>query len=129
MLLSRRQLQRQQGCPRRGILPGLYASAALLKSSTALLPAIALRPPGKNVLGKNSADAMRYGLLCGSAMMVDGFLERYRALPGMAGAAAIATGGSAALLTASCRSEITVDPELTLRGLRQLYQLNTAKKL
>lgn len=111
------------------ILPGLYASAALLKSSTALLPAIALRPPGENVLGKNSADAMRYGLLCGSAMMVDGFLERYRALPGMAGAAAIATGGSAALLTASCRSEITVDPELTLRGLRRLYQLNTAKKL
>lgn len=111
------------------ILPGLYASAALLKSSTALLPAIALGPSKETVLGRNSADAMRCGLLCGSAMMVDGFLERYRALPGMAGARAVATGGSAALLTAGCRSEITLDGDLTLKGLRQLYQLNTAKRL
>lgn len=110
------------------ILPGLYGSAALLKRSTALLPSIALRPPGEHILGKNSADAMRYGLLCGSAMMVDGFLERYRALPGMAEAEAVATGGSAALLTAACRSQITLDEDLTLRGLRRLYQLNTARR-
>ncbi len=111
------------------ILPGLYASAALLKNSTALLPSIALRPPGENILGKNSADAMCYGLLCGSAMMVDGFLDRYRTLPGMAGAKAVATGGSAGLLTASCRSEIILDADLTLKGLRELYRLNTVKKI
>jgi len=111
------------------ILPGLYASAVLLKRSTALLPAITLRPPGESILGKNTADAMRYGLLCGSAMMVDGFLERYRTLPDMAGAKAVATGGSAALLTAGCRSEITVDPDLTLIGLRRLYGLNTNRKV
>lgn len=110
------------------ILPGLYASAELLKESTALLPAIALQPAGENVLGKNSADAMRYGLLCGSAMMVDGFIDRYSCLPKVSGAKVVATGGSAELITAQCSHEIILDPELTLKGLQKLYRLNTAKK-
>ena len=41
----------------------------------------------------------------------------------------IATGGSAKLVTAQCRSRIRHDPDLTLKGLRHLYQLNTVKKL
>ena len=110
------------------ILPGLYASAELLKSSTALLPTIALQPVGENVLGKNSADAMRYGLLCGSAMMVDGFIDRYSRLNGMAGVKVVATGGSAELITAQCSHEILLDQDLTLKGLQKLYQLNMAKK-
>ena len=111
------------------ILPGIRASAELLKDTTALLPAIALGGEGEECLGRNSADAMRYGLLLGSAMMVDGFIRRYQALPRMEGAKVIATGGSAALATARCRSSIRRDPDLTLKGLRYLYQLNTVKKL
>ena len=111
------------------ILPGIRASAELLKDTTALLPAIALGGEGEECLGRNSADAMRYGLLLGSAMMVDGFVRRYQALPGMEGAKAVATGGSARLVTARCRSHIRHDPDLTLKGLRHLYQLNTIKKL
>ena len=111
------------------ILPGIRSSAELLKDTTALLPSIALQPEGDECLGRNSADAMRYGLLLGSAMMVDGFVRRYQALPGMEGAKAVATGGSAALATARCRSPIQHDPDLTLKGLRYLYQLNTVKKL
>ena len=75
-------------------------------------------------LGRNSADAMRCGLLVGSALTVDGFIDRFRALPGMAGARAVATGGSAALATAYCRREITLDEDLTLKGLRYLYESN-----
>ena len=111
------------------ILPGIRASAELLKDTTALLPSIALGPGGEECLGRNSADAMRCGLLLGSAMTVDGFIQRYQALPRMEGAKVIATGGSAALVTSRCRTHIRHDPDLTLKGLRWLYQLNTVKKL
>ena len=104
------------------ILPGIRASAGLLQETAALLPAIALGQGEEECLGRNSADAMRRGLLLGSAMMADGFIARYRALPGMAGARAVATGGSAALVTAACREEILLDPDLTLQGLRLLYE-------
>ena len=106
------------------ILPGIRPSAQLLKEATALLPSIELGNKEDACLGRNSADAMRCGLLLGSAMMVDGFIDRYTALPGMAGAKCIATGGSAALVTARCRREIRQDPELTLKGLRYLYEAN-----
>ena len=106
------------------ILPGIRPSAQLLKEATALLPSIELGGKEDACLGRNSADAMRCGLLLGSAMMVDGFIDRYTALPGMAGAKCIATGGSAPLVTARCRREIRQDPELTLKGLRYLYEAN-----
>lgn len=106
------------------ILPGIRPSAQLLKKATALLPSIELGDKEDICLGRNSADAMRCGLLLGNAMMVDGFIDRYAALPGMAGAKCVATGGSAPLVTARCRHEIRQDPDLTLKGLRYLYEAN-----
>lgn len=106
------------------ILPGVRPGAALLEDTAALLPNISLGGPEGACLGRSSAEAMRCGLLLGTAMAVDGFIERYRALPGMAGAAAVATGGSARLATAACRHEIAIDPDLTLKGLRYLYENN-----
>ena len=104
------------------ILPGLRSSAGLLEETAALLPPIDLAGHDSACLGRNSVDAMRYGLLLGSAMMVDGFIARYEALPGMAGARCVATGGSAELVCANCRREIVRDPDLTLKGLRYLYE-------
>ena len=106
------------------ILPGIRASAAMLRSTTALLPSITLGVEEEACLGRNSADAMRCGLLLGSALMLDGFIDRFRALPGMAGAKVVATGGSAGLATAHCRREILRDDELPLKGLRYLYESN-----
>jgi len=110
------------------ILPGIRASAALFKETTSLLPAIALGDGEEGCLGRNSADAMRCGLLLGSAMMVDGFVGRYRALTGMEGAAVVATGGAAELITTSCSSATTVDRDLTLKGLRLLWENNRPRK-
>lgn len=109
------------------ILPGIRSSAQLLKEAAALLPSIELGDREDACLGRNSADAMRCGLLLGSAMMVDGFIDRYTALPGMAGAKCVATGGSAHLVTVRCQREIVQDPELTLKGLRYLYEANRPK--
>ena len=110
------------------ILPGLRAGAALLQETAALLPSIELTGRSEECLGRTSAGAMRSGLLLGSAMMVDGFLDRYTALPGMAGAKCVATGGSADLATAHCRREIIRDPDLTLKGLRYLFEANRPKR-
>ena len=109
------------------IFPGIRASAQALKETTALLPSIELDGGEDACLGRNSAGAMRCGLLLGNAMMVDGFIDRYTALPGMAGAKCVATGGSAALVTARCRRDIIQDPELTLKGLRYLYETNQTR--
>lgn len=106
------------------ILPGIRLSAALFKENTALLPTVALGAGEEECLGRNSADAIRRGLLLGSAMMVDGFTQKYRALPKMAGAKVVATGGSAELVTAACREKVAVDPDLTLKGLRYLWENN-----
>ena len=110
------------------ILPGIRASAQMLKETTALLPSIELGGGEEACLGRSSAGAMRCGLLLGSAMMVDGFIDRYTALPGMADAKYVATGGSAPLVTARCRREIAQDPDLTLKGLRYLYEANRPKR-
>ena len=109
------------------IVPGIRQGAAMLKESAALLPSIELGSGEESCLGRNSADAIRSGLLLSSAMTVDGFIDRYTALPGMAGARCVATGGSAELVTALCRREVLLDPELTLKGLRYLYELNRPK--
>ena len=106
------------------ILPGLRRSAAILKETAALLPSIGLDGPEADILGRDSGWAMRSGLLWGSAMMADGFMDRYSALPGMAGANCVATGGSAHLVTALCRRKVFRDPDLTLKGLRYLYESN-----
>ena len=110
------------------ILPGIWRSAAALQETAALLPSIDLGSPEISCLGRDSAEAMRSGLLWGSAMMADGFIERYEALPGMAGAVCVATGGSAGLVTALCRKRVIIDPDLTLKGLRYLYENNTPSK-
>ena len=110
------------------ILPGIHRSAAVLRETAALLPPIDLTGPESACLGRSSASAIRCGLLLGSAMMVDGFIARYEALAGMAGAKRIATGGSAGLVTAQCREEILLDPDLTLKGLRYLYENNRPRK-
>jgi len=111
------------------ILPGLRRSVGLLQETAALLPSIDLDGRESACLGRNSADAIRCGLLLGNAMMVDGFIRRYRRLPGMAGAVCVATGGSARLVTARCQEKIILDPDLTLKGLRYLYENSRTKEV
>ena len=110
------------------IVPGIRPSAEMLKETTALLPAIELAGAEEACLGRNSADAIRRGLLWGSAMMIDGFIGRFTALPGMAGAVCVATGGSGELVTALCSREVIRDPDLTLKGLRCLYEANRPRQ-
>ena len=106
------------------ILPGVKVSLNSLVSNTAQLPRINLDVP-KRVIGKNTVECMRNGIMLGNAAMLDGLIDRMQEEMGET-ATLIATGGMARFITPLCRHEILYDPDLLLRGLWILYSQNTA---
>lgn len=107
------------------IIPGVGVSLDALTAQAAQLPGIQLGKPG-SVIGRNTEDCMRSGVMYGAAAMLDGMLDRIEAELGKP-AAAIATGGAASIIVPLCRREIAVDDGLLLRGLHILYQKNRRK--
>jgi type III pantothenate kinase len=106
------------------ILPGLRVSLNSLSSKTAQLPSISLDIP-KNVIGKNTIDCMRSGIMYGNAGMLDGIIERMEEELGEP-ATVVATGGLARFVTPLCRHKIIYDEALLLKGLLILYEKNKA---
>lgn len=104
------------------ILPGLKVSLDSLSSKTAQLPHISLGMPSK-VIGKNTIDCMRSGIMFGNVSMMDGIIERIEAELGEK-ATVIATGGLAKFVTPLCKHEIIYDDALLLKGLLILYNKN-----
>jgi type III pantothenate kinase len=105
--------------------PGLEVSATSLFSRASRLFAVALTPP-KEAIGKNTADCLRSGLMFGYVGLVEGLLVRILAeIPG-GRATVIATGGLAATIAPLTKSIERVDDDLTLEGLRLLWELNAA---
>ncbi|MEG0369512.1 MAG: type III pantothenate kinase [Hungatella sp.] len=104
------------------ILPGLKVSLNSLSSKTAQLPYISLDIPDK-VIGKNTIDCMRAGILFGNASMIDGIIDRMEKELGMP-ATLLATGGLAKLVTPLCKHSIIYDDALLLKGLLILYKKN-----
>lgn len=104
------------------ITPGLGIAAEALFVRTAKLPRIELIKP-KAAIGRNTVWSMQSGLVFGYASMVDGLVHRFRSE--MAGnPAVIATGALAALVAGECSTISTVNPYLTLEGLRILFDMN-----
>ena len=58
------------------IIPGVNIALKALASDTAQLPQISLEAP-KSVIGKNTIDCMRSGVVFGNASMIDGMIDRY----------------------------------------------------
>lgn len=108
------------------ISPGPKISAEALSARTAQLPAISLESP-KKAIGKNTIDAMRSGVMLGSACMVDGMIDRIDAELG-GGATVVATGGIARFVLPMCRHAIEYDRDLLLKGLALLYENNRREK-
>lgn len=105
------------------IAPGIQVSAEGLFSSTARLPRVELTPP-RSVIGKNTVDSLRSGVLFGSVAEVEGTVERMQKELG-GHATVVATGGLAEVLVPLCASIDRHDPWLTLEGLRLVYDKNT----
>lgn len=104
------------------ILPGLKVSLDSLSSKTAQLPHISLDVPSK-VIGKNTIDCMRSGIMYGNASMINGIIERMEAELGSP-ATVVATGGLSQFITPLCKHPIIYDEALLLKGLLILYEKN-----
>ena len=104
------------------IFPGMRLSLDALTSHTAQLPGINLDQP-KSVIGKNTVDCMRSGMMFGTAAMLDGLIDRIEEELGH-GATIIATGGMAQFVIPLCKHEILLDKNLLLKRLNVLYKKN-----
>jgi type III pantothenate kinase len=104
------------------IHPGLRVSLDSLSSKTAQLPSISLDIPDK-VIGKNTIDCMRSGIMYGSAGMIDGIIEHMEEELGES-ATIVATGGLSRFVVPLCHHKIHYDAELLLKGLLILYEKN-----
>lgn len=102
--------------------PGLEISAESLFGRASRLFRVALTPPAA-AIGKNTADCLRSGIVFGYVGLVEGLLARILAeLPGKP--YIIATGGLAPTIAPLAKGIEKVDEDLTLEGLRLLYELN-----
>ena len=104
------------------IAPGLRMAAEALFARTAKLPRIDIaRPP--RAIGTNTVHAMQSGLLFGYVGLVEGMVARFREELGP-DMRVIATGGLAPLIAAETAVIEVVDQELTLKGLRMIWEMN-----
>ena len=114
------------------IAPGLGISADALFTRAARLPRIDVRKPAK-VIGTGTVDNIQIGLYYGYIGLVDGILERMieRMLLDHGADSkiqTIATGGLAKLIAGGSRFIGAVDDNLTLTGLRLVYERNLERQ-
>ncbi len=101
------------------ILPGVDISLNAMAERTVLLPKVKLQKP-KELIGKDTKESMRSGMVYGYASLVDDLSNRIKEEIGM-DARVVATGGSINLIAKYCRSISKVDQDLTLKGLNLIY--------
>lgn len=104
------------------IVPGLRVSLDSLVTRASQLPRIALEPP-KRMIGRNTVECLKSGVLYGSAAMTDGLIDRINAEMGEC-CTAVASGDAAAAVIPLCRNRIIIDNELPLKGLMIIYEKN-----
>lgn len=101
---------------------GVKLTLKALTENTAQLPSIDISAP-EHVIGKNTVDSMKSGLIFGTAAMIDGLIDRISdeigELPTV-----IATGGLSKEIIKYCRNDIIFDENLLLNGLKEIYERN-----
>ena len=104
------------------IFPGVRLSLDALTNRAAQLPGISLDRP-KQVIGKNTVDCMRSGMMYGTAAMIDGLVDKIEEELGHK-STMIATGGLAQFILPLCRHNIILEKDLLLKGLNIIYKKN-----
>ena len=104
------------------IAPGIGISAEALFSRTAKLPRVELIAPPR-AIGGNTVESMQSGLLFGYVGLVEGMVARFRAELGDS-MQVIGTGGLAGVIARDTPIFDVIDPWLTLKGLRLIYNMN-----
>ncbi len=105
------------------IMPGLALSAQTLGEKAAQLPAIELKAPD-SILGKNTEENIRAGVMVGHAGAVERIINDIKAETDIQ-YSVLATGGFASLITPYLTKFDYLNPNLTLEGLKLIYELNS----
>jgi len=108
------------------IAPGIGIAAEALFERTARLPRVDIRKPAR-VIGVNTVGSMQAGLYFGYLGLVDGILERLLLELGK-GTKVVATGGLARLMAEESEYISEVDDNLTLEGLRLVWERNATAR-
>jgi len=104
------------------LAPGIEISLEALASKAAQLRKVEFIKP-RSVIGKNTVEALQSGALYGFAGQVDGILQRIIAEIGPV-KAVVATGGLAPLVVEESSTITHHEPDLTLEGLRLVFEKN-----
>lgn len=104
------------------IAPGIANAAEALFARAAALPRIELVAP-KHTIGPNTVSAMQAGVVFGYVGLIEGLTERIQRELG-AKATVVATGGYAYIITSETSVIDTVNHDITLIGLRLIYEMN-----
>jgi len=107
------------------ILPGVGVSLDALTSRASQLSGISIEEP-KHVIGKNTIDCMKSGVLYSNAGAIDGIIDRIEEELGQK-TTVIATGGLAKKIVPFCKRDIILDEDLMLKGLLIIYEKNKEK--
>lgn len=107
------------------IVPGVNVSLNALINTTSQLQKISIENPSV-VVGTNTVDSMKSGVVYGTASMMDGMVERIKEEhPG--DYTIIATGGLSGTIVPFCKNKIIQEPDLMLKGLLHIYNKNKKK--
>ena len=111
------------------IIPGIGISADALTTRTAKLPKIEIIKAEK-VICDETVESMQAGLYFGYRKMIEGIIDKIFGEKQLKAenTEIFATGGFAPLLTKNLKYPIKIERELTLKGLMELYKLNTKNK-
>ncbi|HBI85969.1 MAG TPA: type III pantothenate kinase [Ruminococcus sp.] len=104
------------------IIPGVRVALESLSSRASQLPVISLEP-AKKVIGTNTVDCMKSGIIYSTAASIDGVTARIEEELGMS-CTIVATGGNAGKILPFCKREIIYDEWLLLKGLMLIYYKN-----
>ena len=102
------------------IAPGPHTSMKALATMTAQLPEIELVTSNK-VIGTNTIDCMKIGIITAHAAMIDGMIERVLNELNESNVKIIATGGGAKDIIDMCTHKIIWDKDIIFNGLYEIY--------
>ena len=101
----------------------MAVSTDALISRTSQLPRFSFDTP-KKVIGTNTVDCLKSGLMYSNAAILDGLVERIEEEIGEK-CTVVATGGLSHLVVPLCKKDIILDDDLLLKGLMIIYNKNT----
>jgi type III pantothenate kinase len=107
------------------LAPGIEISLDALAARAAQLRTVELIAPTRGPIGKSTVEALQSGMLYGFAGQIDGMVRRISAELD-ADPVVVATGGLAELVIDECETVTEFEPDLTLIGLRLVFDRNSA---